>query len=83
MDEIRIDQLRPAFVFLSARGKSHRRIAAFFDVDRRIVSRAVKRLEETGSHKNRTGQGRKRTSTSEAKKAEVMAESYGNLMGKR
>ena len=73
MAEIKIDQLRPAFVFLAAKGKSHRQIATFFDIDRGTVSRAIKRFEETGSHRNRTGQGRKRTSTGEVKKMEVEA----------
>jgi transposase len=57
---ITIEQLRPAIVFLvKDKGMPYTEVAKLFDVKRHTVSNAVKRFEETGSFKNRAGQGRK------------------------
>jgi len=58
---------RPAACYLvevMKRNKSE--VADFFGVERHRVYDAVKRYNETGGHKNRKGQGRKRTSRDEA-----------------
>jgi transposase len=55
-----IEQLRPAFVFLvKEKGKSYSEVAKLFGVNYHTVSDAVKRFEETGGSRNRSGQGRK------------------------
>ena len=61
------DWFRPAACYLvevMKRNKSE--VANFFGVERHRVSDAIKRYNETGGHKNRECQGRKRTSRDEA-----------------
>jgi transposase len=65
-------QLRPAFVYLvSEMGKSRREVARFFGIRKGTVDEALRRYAQTGSNKNRTGQGRTRTSTDQARVEEV------------
>ena len=58
MSEIKLSELRPAFVYLSQKGKTFKAIAEFFEVKPHTVNNAVKRFSETGSNKNRRGSGR-------------------------
>ena len=61
--ELNDEWFRPAAYYLvKIKGKQYNQVSELFGVDQRRVSRVVKRFEETGSHKNRSGQGRKRTS---------------------
>jgi transposase len=78
MAEIRLLELRPAFVYLNQKGKSVRDIAKLFGVDKNTVSRAVKRFNETGTNKNRAGSGRPRTATSAANQEAVANEIAAN-----
>lgn len=64
MSEIKVSELRPAFVYLKQKGKPINAIAKFFGIRWNTVNDAVIRFEETGSNKNRAGSGRKRTATS-------------------
>lgn len=66
MSEIKKSELRPAFVYLKQHGKTIEEIRKFFGVNQRTVSRAIKEFNATGKHKNRKGQGRKRTARSDA-----------------
>ena len=53
---------RPAAIYLSeVMRKTRIDGAAMFGVSRQRVARAVDRYNETGSHNNKRGQGRKRT----------------------
>ena len=57
---------RPAACYLFAvRKMKKKEIAEIFGVDPHTVARAINRHEETGEHKNRKGQGRKRTARSD------------------
>ena len=59
---INISQCRPAFVFLvKEKGMARAQVANLFGVSPNMVGDAVKRYEETGTCKNRPGQGRSRT----------------------
>jgi transposase len=68
---IRIAELRPAFVYLHCQGKTFTEIAEFFGVNRKTVSDAVARYDETGSNRNRPGSGRPRDATGEENVEEV------------
>lgn len=78
MSEIKKAELRPAFVYLSQRGKSSREIAKFFGVDKDTVNRAINRFNETGSNKNKPGSGRPRTATDASHQQAVANEIASN-----
>ena len=60
--EIKDDWFRPAACYLvNVMKKKQKDVATLFGVNAKRVSRAIKRLDETGSHKDRKGKGRKRT----------------------
>lgn len=64
--ELKDEWFRPAACYLVLEKKMDRQdVAKLFGVSRQRVSRAVDRFEETGEHKNREGQGRKRTARDE------------------
>jgi transposase len=57
---------RPAACYLvNVMKKKQKDVAELFGVNPKRVSRAIARYEETGEHKNRAGQGRKRTARDE------------------
>ena len=57
---------RPAACYLVLEKKMTRKdVAKLFGVNRERVSTAIDRYEDTGEHKNRSGQGRKRTARDE------------------
>ena len=56
--------MRPAIIKLHEKGYSTREIEQL-DVSQSSVTRHIKRFEETGSHKDRKGRGRKKTTRSE------------------
>jgi transposase len=66
MSEIKVDEFRPAFVYLNkTKGMTFKAIAELFDVNRDTVSRAVKRFDETSSNKDRKRSGRPKTATND------------------
>lgn len=74
MSNIKIKDMGPAFLWLSKeRGKTKKEIATFFGISRNTVADALKRYEEQGHFGNRKGQGRPKTSTTEAKQEEMEA----------
>ena len=56
--------MRPAIIKLHEKGYSTREIEQLLDVSQSSVTRHIKRFEETGSHKDRNGKGRKKTARS-------------------
>uniref|UniRef100_A0A914DG67 Uncharacterized protein n=1 Tax=Acrobeloides nanus TaxID=290746 RepID=A0A914DG67_9BILA len=56
-------EMRPAIIKLHEKGYSTREIKHLLDVSQSSVTRHIKRYEETGSHKDRKGRGRKKTAT--------------------
>src|SRR6185312_9951725 len=56
-------EMRPAIIKLHEKGYSTREIEQLLDVSQSSVTRHIKRYEETGSHKDRKGRGRKKTAT--------------------
>ncbi len=66
------DWFRPAACYLILeRNMKQKEVASIFGVKPHTVSEAIKRFEETGEHKNRKGQGRKRTARDEVHVEEV------------
>lgn len=66
--EIEDEWFRPAVCYLVKTMKQTRKdVAKLFGVGRKRVENAVKRFEETESHKDRAGKGRKRTARNEDK----------------
>jgi len=64
--EIEDEWFRPAACYLVQIKKLKQKdVAELFGVNPKRVSRAIKRFDETGSHKDRAGKGRKRTARSE------------------
>ena len=60
------DWFLPAACYLVLERKMKRKdVASLFGVNPHTISDAIKRFEETGGHKNRTGQGSKRTARDE------------------
>lgn len=60
--------LRPAVCYLvKVRKEKQKDVAELFGINPNKVSRIIKRFTETGSNKNRGGQGRKKTARSEVK----------------
>ena len=60
--------LRPAMCYLvKVRKKKQKEVAELFGVKPDTVSAALKRFDETGTHANRKGQGRKRASRDNAR----------------
>uniref|UniRef100_A0A915CMI0 Transposase n=1 Tax=Ditylenchus dipsaci TaxID=166011 RepID=A0A915CMI0_9BILA len=55
------ESLRPAIIRAHEAGHGVREIARFLDIRPMMVSRAINRFEETGSNKDRTGRGPKKT----------------------
>jgi transposase len=67
-----IPTLHPAFVYLvKVKGKSRKEVAKFFGIRKATVVEALKRHDETGSNRNRVGQGRKRTASDQSHVDEV------------
>lgn len=56
--------LRPAIIRAHEQGRGVREIAEFLSITPMMVSRAIKRFEETGSNDDRPGRGRKKTARS-------------------
>ena len=64
--EIKDEWFRPAAYYLvSVMRMKQIAVAELFGVTRQMVSRVIKRFDETGSYKNRAEQGRKRTARNE------------------
>ena len=64
--KLEIDWFRPAVCYLVLERKMKQKdVASLFGVNPHTVSDAVKLFEETGGHKNRTGQGSNRTARDE------------------
>src|SRR5271167_2734059 len=64
--ELKDEWFRPAVCYLvKVRGEKQKVVAELFGVNPKRVSRAIGHFEETGSHKDRAGKGRKRTVRSE------------------
>ena len=57
-------EMRPAIIKLHEKGYSTREIEQLLDVSKSSVDRHIKRYEETGSHEDRKGRGRKKTARS-------------------
>lgn len=53
--------LRDAIIRAHNRGRGVRKIADFLGISQSVVSKAIKRFEETGSNEDRPGRGRKKT----------------------
>lgn len=65
--ELKNNWFRPAAYYLvKIKKHTQKEIARLFEINPDRISRAIKRFEETGSHENRVGKGRKRTARSEA-----------------
>lgn len=79
MTDIKVKDLRPAFVWLvKEKGKTRKEVAEFFGVKQQTVGDAITRFEERGNFGNREGSGRPKTATSEGKMSEmegILAES--------
>lgn len=70
--EIKDEWFRPAVCYLVQIMKHKQKdVAELFGVPAMRISRTVKRFDETGSHKDRAGKGRKRTARSEQKVQET------------
>lgn len=66
--ELNKEWFRPAAYYLvKAMGQKQKDVAKLFGVSNQCVSGAIKRFQETGTHKDREGKGRKRTARSEQK----------------
>lgn len=63
---------RPAAYYLvKVKGQTQEEVGNLFGVTRQRVSRAIKRFDNTGRHKDRAGKGRKRTARSDEKVQEA------------
>lgn len=78
MPEVKKSELRPAYVYLKQKGKTITAIAEFFGVHRDTISDAIRRFEQSGSNKNRSGSGRPRTATSVVNQEAVSNEIAAN-----
>jgi DNA-binding MarR family transcriptional regulator len=58
---LKMNELRAAIIRAHENGKGVREIARFLDIEPSIVSRTIKRFEETGSNKNRKREKTART----------------------
>lgn len=66
--DLKEEWFRPsAYYLVKVRGQTQKDVAALFGVPRDRVSRAIRRFDETGTHKDRAGKGRKRTARSAQK----------------
>ena len=65
--ELENDWFRPAAYYLvKVRGMKQKEVASIFGVYPNKASDVIKRFEETGSHANRKGRGRKKMARNEA-----------------
>jgi len=74
MINIKVDDLRPAMVWLNKKkGMGKEKIAELFEIEKKTVTRAVRRYEEQGDFKDRPRSGRPVTATTEAREEEMKA----------